>query len=55
MEKDRRSRLHNQQRLRELKREHPKAVRVMSSHDVEEFERAARRHAHEPPATVHAI
>jgi glyoxylase-like metal-dependent hydrolase (beta-lactamase superfamily II) len=48
MEKDRRARLRNQQRLRELKRGHPKAVRVLSSHDVEEFERLAHRHANEP-------
>lgn len=38
MEKDRPARLQNQQRLRELKRMHGKAVRVYSSHDVKEFE-----------------
>lgn len=43
MEQDRRSRLFNQHRLRELKRNHPKAVRIMSSHDVAEFEGAAHR------------
>lgn len=43
MEQDRRARLQNQRRLRELKRNHPKAVRIMSSHDVLEFEAAAHR------------
>jgi glyoxylase-like metal-dependent hydrolase (beta-lactamase superfamily II) len=41
MEQDRPARLLNQRRLRELKRNHAKAVRVMSSHDVMEFEGAA--------------
>jgi len=41
MEQDRPARLRNQQRLRELKREHPKAVRIISSHDVVEFEGTA--------------
>lgn len=52
MEKDRRARLHNQQRLRELKREHDEAVHILSSHDVEEFERFAHRHANEPVAAA---
>jgi glyoxylase-like metal-dependent hydrolase (beta-lactamase superfamily II) len=43
MEQDRPARLANQQRLRELKRHHGKAVRIMSSHDVMEFESAAHR------------
>jgi glyoxylase-like metal-dependent hydrolase (beta-lactamase superfamily II) len=43
MEQDRGARLGNQQRLRELKRDHGKAVRIMSSHDVREFEGAAHR------------
>jgi glyoxylase-like metal-dependent hydrolase (beta-lactamase superfamily II) len=41
MEQDRGARLQNQQRLRELKRDHGKSVRIMSSHDVREFESAA--------------
>jgi glyoxylase-like metal-dependent hydrolase (beta-lactamase superfamily II) len=55
MEKNRRMRLANQERLRELKRAHSKAVRIMSSHDVAEFELAAHRHAHDPPAAAHAV
>ncbi len=51
MEKDRRARLHNQQRLRTLKREHGKAVRILSSHDTAEFERLAHRRTHDSPAT----
>ena len=47
MQKDGRARVHNQRRLRDLKRAHSKAVRILSSHDVEEFERAARRRAAE--------
>ena len=43
MEQDRPMRLANQQRLRQLKRDHGKAVRIMSSHDVNEFETAAHR------------
>lgn len=43
MEQDRHARLVNQRRLRELKRNHGKAVRIMSSHDVNEFESAAHR------------
>jgi glyoxylase-like metal-dependent hydrolase (beta-lactamase superfamily II) len=53
MQKDGRARVHNQRRLRELKREHGKAVRILSSHDVEEFERLARRPAGEPAAAVY--
>ncbi|HEY0681369.1 MAG TPA: hypothetical protein VGD45_03470 [Steroidobacter sp.] len=41
--KDRRARLANQRRLRELKRDHAKAVRIISSHDVMEFEGTAHR------------
>jgi glyoxylase-like metal-dependent hydrolase (beta-lactamase superfamily II) len=41
MEQDRAARLRNQRRLRELKREHSKAVRIISSHDVREFEGTA--------------
>jgi glyoxylase-like metal-dependent hydrolase (beta-lactamase superfamily II) len=43
MEKDRASRLRNQDRLRQLKREHGQLVTVLSSHDVVEFERVAHR------------
>jgi glyoxylase-like metal-dependent hydrolase (beta-lactamase superfamily II) len=43
MEQERGARLLNQRRLRELKRNHSKAVRIMSSHDVLEFEAAAHR------------
>jgi glyoxylase-like metal-dependent hydrolase (beta-lactamase superfamily II) len=39
MEKDRRLRLRNQERLRELRRAHGAAVEVFCSHDVPEFER----------------
>lgn len=38
MEKDRRLRLHNQQRLRELVRDHGDEVRVICSHDPRELE-----------------
>jgi glyoxylase-like metal-dependent hydrolase (beta-lactamase superfamily II) len=48
MEQDRHARLANQQRLRELKRQHGKAVRIMSSHDVMEFE----SFAHHAPGTL---
>jgi glyoxylase-like metal-dependent hydrolase (beta-lactamase superfamily II) len=41
MEQDRAARLRNQLRLRELKRKHAKAVRIISSHDVREFEGTA--------------
>jgi glyoxylase-like metal-dependent hydrolase (beta-lactamase superfamily II) len=45
MEQDRPARRANQRRLRELKRHHGKAVRVMSSHDVVEFESASHHAA----------
>jgi glyoxylase-like metal-dependent hydrolase (beta-lactamase superfamily II) len=48
MEKDRAARLHNQQRLRELKRAHGKAVRVYSSHDLHEFESLSHTRSAEP-------
>jgi glyoxylase-like metal-dependent hydrolase (beta-lactamase superfamily II) len=50
MEQDRPARLRNQQRLRDLKREHPKAVRIISSHDVMEFEGTAHRSSSALPA-----
>jgi glyoxylase-like metal-dependent hydrolase (beta-lactamase superfamily II) len=43
LEKDRRARLTNQARLRQLKRENGRAVRVLSSHDVQQFESVAHR------------
>jgi glyoxylase-like metal-dependent hydrolase (beta-lactamase superfamily II) len=49
MEKDRGERLHNQERLRELKRAHGGEVTIVCSHDVAEFERTARR-PHDAPA-----
>jgi glyoxylase-like metal-dependent hydrolase (beta-lactamase superfamily II) len=48
MEKDRRARLQNQDRLRELKRRQPKAVTVFGAHDTMEFERLSGRAASEP-------
>ena len=48
LEKDREVRLSNQQRLRELRREHGDAVELYCSHDVAEFERMARRSAQTP-------
>ncbi len=43
LEKDRRARLHNQERLRELKRAHGSHVEICSGHDPIEFERLAGR------------
>jgi glyoxylase-like metal-dependent hydrolase (beta-lactamase superfamily II) len=48
MEKDRRCRLYNQHRLRELKRVYGDHVVVYSGHDVVEFERLAGRSARVP-------
>lgn len=53
MQKDGVARVQNQERLRELKREHGKAVQIMSSHDVREFERVAKRSALSP-VSAHA-
>jgi glyoxylase-like metal-dependent hydrolase (beta-lactamase superfamily II) len=52
MEKDRKARLWNQERLRDLKRKHGAEVRITSSHDPVEFERLAGRPAKVPAATV---
>ena len=41
MEKDRRARLDNQRRLRELRRRHGSEVRVFCSHEMREFDAAA--------------
>jgi len=48
MQQDGPARRANQQRLRALKREHGRAVQIISSHDVEEFERVAHRPLGEP-------
>ena len=48
MEKDRRARLGNQRRLRELCRQHAGALHVLCSHDPIEFEALAGRRAGEP-------
>ncbi|RZL03440.1 MAG: MBL fold metallo-hydrolase [Rubrivivax sp.] len=45
MEKDRRARLQNQERLRELKRNHSKTLTVFGAHDTVEFERLSGRAA----------
>lgn len=50
MEKDRAQRLHNQQRLRDLKRDHGSSVEIFCAHDVREFERLAGR-PHDVPVT----
>lgn len=52
MEKDREQRLGNQERLRQLLRDHAPEVTVVSAHDVVEFTRlAGRRHDHPPGVT----
>ena len=48
MEQDRRARLHNQERLRELKAERGVEVDIFSAHDLEEFERLSGRSARVP-------
>jgi len=48
LEKDREVRLSNQQRLRELRRDHGNDVELYCSHDVAEFERLARHSARLP-------
>jgi glyoxylase-like metal-dependent hydrolase (beta-lactamase superfamily II) len=48
MEKDRRARLWNQQRLRELRHEHADEVTIFSGHDPVEFEHLAGRAMDEP-------
>lgn len=45
MEQDRAARLHNQVRLRALRREHGDRVEIFSGHDVTEFERMTGRSA----------
>jgi glyoxylase-like metal-dependent hydrolase (beta-lactamase superfamily II) len=48
MEKERKLRLRNQERLRELRRDHADAVELFCSHDTEEFERLAGRAGRAP-------
>lgn len=48
MEKDRRSRLANQRRLRELKAAHSSEVTIFCAHDVREFEQLSGRSHHVP-------
>jgi glyoxylase-like metal-dependent hydrolase (beta-lactamase superfamily II) len=48
MEKDRHARRHNQDRLRDLRRQHGSEVEIFCSHDVVEFERLAGRSAEVP-------
>jgi glyoxylase-like metal-dependent hydrolase (beta-lactamase superfamily II) len=52
MEKDRRLRLLNQRRLRELRRAQGAAVEIFCAHDVREFERMAGRSHWEPARRV---
>jgi glyoxylase-like metal-dependent hydrolase (beta-lactamase superfamily II) len=52
MEKDRRSRLTNQNRLRALRRDHPREVEVFCSHDLLEFERLSGRSFEVPPERI---
>lgn len=54
MEKDRNSRLRNQQRLRELLRKRREDVAVFCSHDVAEFERLSGRSAEIPASGLTA-
>ncbi len=48
MEKDRQSRLWNQQRLRELRRDYSDQVEIFCAHDLEEFEKISGRPAEIP-------
>lgn len=48
MEKDRKSRLWNQRRLRELVSDRSREIEVFCAHDPVEFERLAQRSIHEP-------
>lgn len=52
MEKDRRARLWNQQRLRELRRAHAGEVEVFCSHDLLEYERLSGRSAEVPAEMI---
>lgn len=48
LEKDRRARLGNQHRLRQLRASHSQEIDIFCSHDVHDFERLAKRPAMEP-------
>jgi glyoxylase-like metal-dependent hydrolase (beta-lactamase superfamily II) len=48
MEKDRKARLMNQERLRSLKRENGRLVQITSSHDVAEYEHLSHRSVYRP-------
>jgi hypothetical protein len=48
LEKDRKSRLWNQYRLRELKRNYSDQIEIFCAHDVHEFERLSGRSAEVP-------
>lgn len=52
MEKNRRARLWNQQRLRELLRRHASDIEVFCGHDVLEFERLSGRSAEIPAEMI---
>ena len=52
MEKDRRTRLQNQDRLRDLRRRHEAEVSVLCAHDPMEFERLAGRGMHVPQPPI---
>ncbi|HEY4368728.1 MAG TPA: MBL fold metallo-hydrolase [Steroidobacteraceae bacterium] len=54
MEKDRTQRLRNQERLRNLKLTHGTEVRILSSHDVLEFETAAQHAVAAPVGMTHS-
>jgi glyoxylase-like metal-dependent hydrolase (beta-lactamase superfamily II) len=55
MEKDREMRLHNQARLRALKRDHGSKVQIVCSHDIVEFERLAGRSATVPAEAMSGV
>ncbi|KYG70555.1 MBL fold metallo-hydrolase [Bdellovibrio bacteriovorus] len=52
MEKDRKARLWNQDRLRELKRTHSEEVEIFCAHDVVEFEKLSGRSAEVPAEKI---
>ncbi|AXK72079.1 MBL fold metallo-hydrolase [Lysobacter sp. TY2-98] len=54
LEKDRRARLANQARLRDLRRDHVADVQMFCAHDVVEFERLANRSARIPADRLQA-
>ena len=54
MEKDRKARLQNQARLRELRRRQGQHVEIFCSHDVAEFERCSSRPAGVPAEALAA-